>query len=72
MDSKEDEEISIDFSKIKKFFKSDKKEEGKNETRIHIAKNLIAAEMPFEKISKITGLTLADLESLAPIEAAVT
>jgi len=29
MDSKEDEEISIDFSKIKKFFKSDKKEEHK-------------------------------------------
>ena len=27
MDSKEDEEISIDFSKIKNFFKSDKKEE---------------------------------------------
>ena len=29
MDSKEDEEISIDFSKIKKFFKSDKKDEDK-------------------------------------------
>jgi len=27
MDSKEDEELSIDFSKIKKFFKSEKKEE---------------------------------------------
>jgi len=31
MDSKEDEEISIDFSKIKNFFKSDKKEEKKIE-----------------------------------------
>lgn len=31
MDSKEDEEISIDFGKIKKFFKSDKKEEKKEE-----------------------------------------
>ncbi|MBI2658914.1 hypothetical protein HYX05_02310 [Candidatus Woesearchaeota archaeon] len=30
MDSKEDEEISIDFGKIKKFFKSDKKEEDKS------------------------------------------
>jgi len=29
MDSKEDEEISIDFSKIKKFFKSDKTEDAK-------------------------------------------
>ena len=31
MDSKEDEEISIDFSKIKSFFKSDKKEDKKAE-----------------------------------------
>ena len=31
MDSKEDEEINIDFSKIKKFFRSDKKEEEKTE-----------------------------------------
>ena len=30
MDPKEDEEISIDFGKIKKFFKSDKKEDDKN------------------------------------------
>ena len=29
MDSKEDEEITIDFSKIKNFFKSDKQEREK-------------------------------------------
>ena len=53
MDSKEDEDISIDFSKIKNFFKSDKKEEKKAETA-HIKEERKDDEIEFSfDISKI-------------------
>ena len=37
---------------------------GKNEGKIEIAKNMLFAEEPIEKIMTFTGLTLNEIESL--------
>jgi len=41
------------------------KEEGKTEERVEIAKNLIKADIPLEKIITVTGLTREELENLS-------